>query len=100
MYSWDSGDLWSSEFNSYANMFFSNTNRTNLTNLVGCDPVYICGIREICGQLNIIHTRICFSNTNRTNLTNCLGYDPVCIRGIREIRGQEPAASGHTCKSV
>ena len=41
-----------------------------------------------------------FSNTNRTNLTNCLGYDPVCIRGIREIRGQEPAASGHACKSV
>ena len=41
-------------------MFFSNTNRTNLTNLVGCDPVYIRGIREICGQLNIIHTRILF----------------------------------------
>ena len=51
--------------------------------------VYIRGIREICGHLNIIHTRICFfSNTNRTNLTNCLGYDPVCIRGIREICGQ------------
>ena len=79
---------------------FSNTNRTNLTNLIGRDMVYIRGIREIRGQLNIIHTRICFSNTNRTNLTNCLGYDPVCIRGIWEIRGQEPAASGHTCKSV
>ena len=46
MYSWDSGDLWSTEFNSYANMFFSNTNRTNITNLVGCDMVYIRGIRE------------------------------------------------------
>ena len=81
-------------------MFFSNTNRTNLTNCLGCDMVYIRGIREIRGQLNIIHTLICFSNTNRTNLTNCLGYDPVCIRGIREIRGQEPAASGNACKSV
>ena len=81
-------------------MFFSNTNRTNLTNLVGCDPVYIRGIREIRGQLNIIHTRICFSNTNRTNLTNLVGCDMVCIRGIREIRGQEPAASGNACKSV
>ena len=67
---------------------FSNTNRTNLTNLVGCDMVYIRGIREICGQLNIIHTRICFSNTNRTNLTNLVGCDPVYIRGIREICGQ------------
>ena len=25
--------------------FFSNTNRTNLTNLLGCDPVCIRGIR-------------------------------------------------------
>ena len=33
--------------------------------------IYIRGIREIRGQLNIIHTRICFfSNTNRTNNTN------------------------------
>ena len=31
-------------------MFFSNTNRTNLTNLVGRDMVYIRGIREIRGQ--------------------------------------------------
>ena len=40
-------------------MFFSNTNRTNLTNLVGCDMVCIRGIREICGQLNtpvILHS--------------------------------------------
>ena len=40
-------------------MFFSNTNRTNLTNLVGCDMVYIRGIREICGHLNtpvILHS--------------------------------------------
>ena len=50
-----------------ANIFL-NTNRTNLTKLVGCDPVYIRGIREIRGQLNI---RECFfSNTNRTNNTN------------------------------
>ena len=41
-------------------MFFSNTNRTNLTNLLDCDMVYIRGIREICGQLNIIQTRIFF----------------------------------------
>ena len=82
--SFDSGDLWSTEYNSYA-ICFSNTNRTNLTNLLGCDMVYIRGIREICGQLNIIHTLIFFSNTNRTNLTNLLGCDPVCIRGIREI---------------
>ena len=43
-------------------------------------------IREIRGQLNIIHTRICFSNTNRTNLTNLLGCDMVYIR-LREICG-------------
>ena len=69
-------------------MFFSNTNRTNLTNCSGYDPLCIRGIREIRGQLNIIHTLICFSNTNRTNLTNLVGYDPVYISGIREIRGQ------------
>ena len=59
--------------------FFSNTNRTNLTNLVGCDMVYIRGrllpfgqwvFDKSRGQLNIIHTLICFSNTNRTNQTN------------------------------
>ena len=49
---------------------FSNTNRTNLTNCSGYDPVCIRGIREICGHLNIIQTLICFSNTNRTNNTN------------------------------
>ena len=40
-------------------MFFSNTNRTNRTNLVGCDMVYIRLIREICGHLNtpvILHS--------------------------------------------
>ena len=58
-------------------------------------------IRGISGQVNIIHTRIYFfSNTNRTNRTNLVGRDMVYIRGIREIRGQEPAASGHACKSV
>ena len=31
-------------------MFFSNTNRTNLTNCSGYDPVCIRGIREIRGQ--------------------------------------------------
>ncbi len=40
--------------------FFSNTNRTNLTNLVGRDMVYIRLIREISGQVNIIHTRMFF----------------------------------------
>ena len=44
----------------YTRMFFSNTNRTNLTNCLGYDPVCIRGIREICGQLNIIHTLIFF----------------------------------------
>ena len=69
-------------------MFFSNTNRTNLTNLLGCNPVCIRGIREICGHLNIIHTRICFFNHESHESNESLGYDPVCIRGIREIRGQ------------
>ena len=85
----------------YANVFFSNTNRTNLTNLLGCDMVYIREIREISGQVNIIHTRMFFfSNTNRTNRTNLVGRDMVYIREIREISGQEPAASGNACKSV
>ena len=48
--------------------FFSNTNRTNLTNLVGCDMVYVRG-REISGQYNS-YANIFFLNTNRTNLTN------------------------------
>ena len=64
--------------------FFSNTNRTNLTNLLGCDPVCIRGIREISVQLNI--REYYFSNTNRTNLTNLLGCDMVYIR-LREICG-------------
>ena len=53
-------------------MFILNTNRTNRTNLFIYDSkMNIRDIREIRGQLNIIHTRICFfSNTNRTNNTN------------------------------
>ena len=34
----------------HTRMFFLNTNRTNRTNLVGRDMVYIRGIREIRGQ--------------------------------------------------
>ena len=64
-------------------------------------------IRKISAQLII--REYFFSNTNRTNLTNLLGCDPVCIRGrllpfgqwvFDKSRGQEPAASGHACKSV
>ena len=47
IYSWDSGDSWSIIHTLIC--FFSNTNRTNLTNCLGCDPVYIRGIREIRG---------------------------------------------------
>ena len=80
---------WSSDYNSYANICFFRTRIARIWRIfLGCDMIYIRGIREICGQLNIIHTRICFSNTNRTNLTNLVGCDMVCIRGIREIRGQ------------
>ena len=60
-------------------MFFSNTNRTNLTNLVDCDPVYIRGIREICGQLNIIHTRICFFRTLIARITRILQVRGTCF---------------------
>ena len=70
MYSWNSGDLWSTEFNSYANMVFSNTNRTNLTNLVGCDPVCIRGIREICGQL-IIREYVFFEHESHESDESC-----------------------------
>ena len=77
---------WSSDYNSYANICFFRTRIARIWRIfLGCDMIYIRGIREICGQLNIIHTRICFSNTNCTNLTNLLGCDPVYIRGIREI---------------
>ena len=51
--------------------FFSNTNRTNLTNLLGCDPVCIRGRLLPFGQWV---------------------FD--------KSRGQEPAASGNACKSV
>ena len=43
-------------------------------------------IREISGQVNIIHTRMFFLNTNRTNRTNLFIYDSkMNIRDIREI---------------
>ena len=58
-------------------------------------------IREISGQVNITHTRIYFFRTRIGRIGRIfLGRDMVYIRGIREIRGQEPAASGHACKSV
>ena len=58
-------------------------------------------LREISGQVNIIHTRIYFFRTLIARIKRIfLGCDMVYIRGIREIRGQEPAASGNACKSV
>ena len=60
-------------------MFFSNTNRTNLTNLVGCDMEYIRGIRwrllpfgqwvfdKSRGQLNI---RECFFFEHESHESN------------------------------
>ena len=45
--------------------FFSNTNRTNLTNLLGCDMVYIRGIREITSLWSVGLRQISWSRTSR-----------------------------------
>ena len=47
-----------------ANIFL-NTNRTNLTNLVGCDMVYIRGIREITSLWSVGLRQISWSRTSR-----------------------------------
>ena len=67
-------------------MFFSNTNRTNLTNLVGCDMVYIRGIREICGQLNtpvILHSicsmALCEPAATELESKNTHGASRICF---------------------
>ena len=89
--------------------FFSNTNRTNLTNLVGCDPVYIRGIREIRGQLNIIHTRICFfEHESHESDESCKCVALALLRTIymqdnnisQDNLNISAAASGHACKSA
>ena len=46
-------------------IFFSNTNRTNLTNLLGCDMVYIRGIREITSLWSVGLRQISWSRTSR-----------------------------------
>ena len=46
-------------------IFFSNTNRTNNTNLLGCDMVYIRGIREITSLWSVGLRQISWSRTSR-----------------------------------
>ena len=46
-------------------IFFSNTNRTNLTNLLGCDMVYIRLIREITSLWSVGLRQISWSRTSR-----------------------------------
>ena len=95
MYSWDSGDLWSSEFNSYANMFFSNTNRTNLTNLVGCDMVYFRGIREITSLWSVGLRQISWSRTSRKRSHLQIRLESLCIGKERSKKSvlKTPCAS-------
>ena len=58
--------------------FFSNTNRTNRTNLVGRDMVYIRGIREIRGQEPAASGNACKSV-----------YNPYASKEkVKKIRGQ------------
>ena len=64
--------------------FFSNTNRTNRTNLLGCDPVYIRGIREIRGQEPAASGNACKSVLNpyalkKTKVKKIRVKDSVCI---------------------
>ena len=61
-------------------MFFSNTNRTNLTNCLGYDPVCIRGIRWIRGQLISSATKILLSNLS----PNLSAYRPN--RGVDAYR--------------
>ena len=73
-------------------MFFSNTNRTNLTNLVGCDMVYIRGIREIRGQLNtpvILHSICSMAFDSDCTLTGQMGCQTDFVGRKLRIYGRE-----------
>ena len=71
-------------------MFFLNTNHTNLTNLLGCDPVCIRGIRDIRGQEPAASVHACKSVYNpfaskKTKVKKIRVKDSVCIGAIREF---------------
>ena len=71
-------------------MFFSNTNRTNLTNCLGYDPVCIRGIREIRGQEPAASGNACKSVYNpyaskKERSKKSVVKDSVCIGDIREF---------------
>ena len=60
-------------------MFYSNTNRTNLTNLLGCDPVYIRGIREITSLWSVGLRQISWSRTSRKRSRLQIRLKSLCI---------------------
>ena len=71
-------------------MFFSNTNRTNRTNLLGCDPVYIRGIREIRGQdqpqaATLANPSEIPMHRKKQRSKKIRVKDSVCIGAIREF---------------
>ena len=80
--------------------FFSNTNRTNRTNLVGREMVYIRGIREIRGQEPAASGNACKSVYNpfaskKTRSKKIRVKDSVCIGDIRErFFDLRPVAAG------
>ena len=62
-----------------ANIFL-NTNRTNLTNLVGCDMVYIRGIREITSLWSVGLRQISWSRTSRKRSRLQICLESLCIK--------------------
>ena len=62
--------------------------------------VYIRGIREISGQLNIIHTRIYFFRTLIERIKRILQVCDTCFIKEYCLISTTAAASGHARKSV
>ena len=75
-------------------MFFSNTNRTNLTNLLGCDPVYIRGIREITSLWSVGLRQISWSRTSRKRQRLQIRLKSLCIE---KNKGQKKSVKDSVC---
>ena len=76
--------------------FFSNTNRTNLTNLLGRDMVCIRGIREITSLWSVGLRQISWSRTSRKRSRLQIRLESLCIKktkGQKEIRVKDSVAS-------
>ena len=78
-------------------IFFSNTNRTNLTNLLGCDPVCIRGIREITSLWSVGLRQISWSRTSRKRSRLQIRLKSLCIE---KKQRSKKSVSKTPCASV